>query len=85
MCVWQNYYNEKSKFCDFYITLFKECDGGGYERIDEVQRERVYTVRQIKSALSDAGFEFIGAYSDFNFTEANDSDERIHFVARCKK
>ncbi|MBQ7356949.1 MAG: class I SAM-dependent methyltransferase [Clostridia bacterium] len=85
MCVWQNYYNAKSKFCDFYITLFKECEGGAYERIDEVQRERVYTIRQIKSALSDSGFEVLGAYSDFNFTEANDCDERIHFVARCKK
>lgn len=85
MCVWQNYYNAKSKFCDFYITLFKECEGGAYERVDEVQRERVYTIRQIKGALSGSGFEFLGAYSDFNFTEANDCDERIHFVARCKK
>lgn len=22
MCVWQNYYDEKKKICDFYITLF---------------------------------------------------------------
>ena len=29
--------------------------------------------------------EFIGAYSDFEFTEATDEDERIYIVARCKK
>ena len=85
MCVWQNYYNKKNGFCDFYITLFSEAEDGTYERLDEVQRERAYSIRQIKGALSEAGFEFIGAYSDFDLTEATDDDERIHFVARCKK
>lgn len=85
MCVWQNYYNKRAKFCDFYITLFEEALDGTYERHDEAQRERVYTIRQIKGALKEAGFEFIGAFSDFDFTAADDEDERIHFVARCKK
>ena len=29
--------------------------------------------------------KFIGAYSDFVFTEADDNDERIYIVARCIK
>ena len=85
MCIWQNYYNKNSKFCDFYITMFKASEDGLFERLDEVQREKVYTVRQIKNALSECGFEFLGAYSDFERTPATDDDERIHFVARCKK
>ena len=85
MCVWQNYYNEKGGFCDFYITLFERMPDGSYERQDDTQRERVYTVRSIKRALRDTGFEILGAYSDFDFTPASDGDERIHFVARCKK
>ena len=85
VCIWQNSYNEKSKLCDFYITLFKEESDGSYTRYDESEREKMYTCRALKSALSAAGFEFIGAYSDFSFTPASDESERIYIVAKCKK
>lgn len=85
VCVWQNYYNRKSGVCDFYITLFEECDDGRYERYDDVQRERVYTIRSIKNSLSKCGFEFIGAYDNFDFDPASDDSNRIYIVARCKK
>lgn len=84
-CIWQNYYNKRSGLCDFYITLFEESKDGRYERYDEVQREKMYTVRKMKKALTDCGFEFIGAYSNFDFKAATDDDYRIYFVARCKK
>lgn len=85
VCIWQNYYNPRTKLCDFYITLFNETGAGTYERYDEVQRERMYTLSYLERALAGAGFEFIGAYSDYDFTEATDKDERIYVVARCKK
>lgn len=85
VCVWQNAYDEKSKLCDFYITLFKERADGAYERYDELQTERMYLISDIKRYLKGVGLEFIGAYSDFDFTEATDADERIYVVARCKK
>ena len=84
-CVWQNFYNEKSRICDFYISMFEECEDGRYERYDEEQRERMYTLRSLKKQLKDSGFEFIGAYSDFDFSEGSDEDERIYIVARCIK
>ena len=85
VCIWQNYYNEKSGACDFYITLFCEDENGKYERFDEVQREKMYTLRMIKLALSRNSFEFLGAYSDFEKTPATDNSERIYVVARCIK
>lgn len=85
VCIWQNNYDEKKKICDFYITLFEECDDGRYERYDEEQRERMYTLSEMKRMLEKSNLEFIGAYSDFEFTEATDEDERIYIVARCKK
>ena len=85
VCIWQNYYNEKNGICDFYITLFSEEADGRYERYDQVQREKMYTLRSIKGMLKDTGFEFIGAYSDFDFSFASDQNERIYVVARCKK
>ena len=84
-CVWENDYNTKTGLCRFYITLFSECPDGRYERYDELQCEKMYTLRSMKKHLEDAGFEFIGAYSDFDFTEGGDEDERIYIAARCKK
>ena len=85
VCIWQNRYDERTRLCDFFITIFKERDDGAYERYDDVQTERMYTLRAIKNKLKSTGFEFIGAYSDFVFTEADDNDERIYIVARCIK
>ena len=85
VCIWQNCYDPNTSLCDFYITLFKECPDSRYERFDEDQTERMYTLSHIGSALNDAGFELIGAYSDFNFKQASDNDERIYIVARCIK
>ena len=85
LCIWQNYYNPKSKICDFLITLFTEREDGAYDRQDEMQSERMYSIRALRSALKSNGFEFIGAYSDFEFSEATDKNERIYIAARCKK
>ena len=85
VCIWQNYYNPKTQKCDFYITLFEENEYGSYDRYEEQQVERMYTLRSIKKHLSDNSLEFLGAYSDFDFNDATDSSERIYIVAKCKK
>ena len=85
VCVWQNYYNEKTNLCDFYITVFSENADGSYARFDDVERERMYTVRSIKTSLLKCNFEFIGAFKNFEFENASDDDERIYIVAKCKK
>ena len=85
MCIWQNSYNDRSGICDFYITLFSENGDGSYDRADEVQREKMYTLKSIKKMLSESNFDIVGAYSDFNFTEASDESHRIYVVAKCIK
>ena len=84
-CVWENNYDPQKRWCDFYITLFKKDFDGKYLRYEEVQREKMYTTRQIFNALKKTGFEVVGAYADFDFNPGNDENERIYFVARCKK
>ncbi len=85
VCVWQNYYDPDEELCDFLITLFKEREDGLYERYEESECERMYPLSVIKDELVAAGFEFIGAYSDFDFSAGSDASERIYIVARCKK
>ncbi len=84
-CIWQNSYNPKTKICNFLITLFEEDSNGKYTRYDEMQSERMYTLKSVKRKLLSAGFEFIGAYSDFSYNPANDLSDRIYIAARCKK
>ncbi len=84
-CVWENEYNPKSHLCRFLITLFsKDCDGR-YVRNEEEQSERMYPLAALCHALEQTGFEFVGAYSDFEFHPADDSSDRIYIVAKCKK
>lgn len=85
VCIWENSYDLKRRICDFYITLFEQNADGSYERYDERQRERMYTIRSMRSHLKKNSMEFIGAFEDFDFNEATDSSERIYIVAKCKK
>ena len=84
-CGWQNDYDKDSKLCDFYLTLFEENEDGSYFREDEHQTERCYTREELVSALKGAGFEFLGVFSDFEFSIPEQTDERWYIVARAKK
>ncbi len=85
VCIWENYYDSQSKICDFYITLFKECKDGRYERYDESQSERMYTLDELKNSLDKCNLEFLSAYGDLDFTPGSDENERIYIVAKCRK
>ena len=83
LCAWQNFYNPKTKICDFYLSIFTEDKDGKYERTDEHQRERMYTVRSVKKMLSDADFELCGVFSDYDFSKGDEQrDERLYIVAK---
>ncbi len=83
--IWENDYRPKSGLCDFYLTLFEKQGDGRYTRQDEIQTERAYSVKTMRKLLAENSLECIGVYCDFEQNEADDSDERIYFVARCKK
>jgi hypothetical protein len=82
LLAWQNDYNEKSKICKFYLSLFEENEDGTYTRFDEVQKERCYSKKQILRALENAGFEVISIHGDFDGTPATDTDEKWFITAR---
>lgn len=81
-CGWQNYYNPKSRLCDFYISVFTAGKDGKYTREDVHQRERMYSERTLKIALKKAGFELLCLSGGYDFTPPTDSCERWHLVAR---
>ncbi len=85
LLAWHNEYNEKSKICKFYLSIFEENDEGLYERYDEIQTEKCYSMKQIKNALSECGFQLISVCGDLDGGEATDTSEKWYFAARCKK
>lgn len=84
-CGWQNEYDRRSGICDFYLTLFEERQDGSYTRSDEHQRERCYTLEQLRSALEKSNMEFIGAFDDLRLSAATEGSERWYIIARAVK
>ena len=84
-CGWQNSFDEKSGICDFYLTVFDEAEDGSYTRRDEHQRERCYSLDIIKENLERSGFEFLGCFGGFDFSEPQEDTERWYIAARAKK
>lgn len=85
LCAWQNEYDKKNRLCDFYLSVFEETNDGKYMRTDEVQTERCFERMEIENALFRSGFETIGFFGDYKFTEATDNDLRWYIIARAKK
>ena len=83
-CGWQNFYDEKSGICDFYLSIFEEEDGQ-YYRCDEHQQEKCYSRETLEKLLCECGFEVLEIVSDFNFSEPTQTTERYYIVARAKK
>ncbi len=86
-CGWQNEYNEKTHMADFFLSYFSETEDGVYERRDEHQRQKAWSVRSIKNALARCGFELLtvtDSYDGGELTGETDAD-RIYFAARVKK
>ena len=84
-CGWQNSYDKESKICNFYLSVFEEGENGEYYRADEEQKERCYSVDEIKNALEKKGFELLDIFSDTDFSSVTEQSERLYFVARVKK
>ena len=85
LCAWQNRYNPKTKLCDFWLSIFRELPDGRWERFDEDQRERCYSLRTVKKLLADAGFELLALHAGFDGGEVTPDAERWYFCARAVK
>lgn len=78
---WQNYFDEDSNICEFYLTFFESEDGISYSRFDEVHMEKAYEVDEVVTLLKDAGFKNVDCFDAFTFNPVYEKSERINFVA----
>ena len=85
LLAWQNFYNEKNKTCDFVLSLFCENEDGSYERYDEEQREKSYSMSTLKRLLAKTGFELLDIYGGYDFSGICDNSDKWFFVCKCIK
>lgn len=85
LCAWKNYYNKKSGLCDFELSFFYEKEDGSYDRFDELQTERCWSIKTLQIALKKSGFEILKLISDFDGSSVTDTSERTFFVCRAIK
>lgn len=82
LCAWQNFYDEQKKICDFSLSFFIENDDGTYSRHDENNKERMYTEKNIRAYLKEAGFDKVYCFGGMDFSDADENiTDRLHFVA----
>lgn len=80
---WENYFNEKTNICDFYLTFFVR-DGKVYRREDEEQRQRCYALRTIRKVAQNAGFSILCECADVDFSPLQEDSERCFFVCKAE-
>lgn len=77
---WENFFDDKSNICDFYLTFFLK-EEVNYKRFDEHHRERAYKVGEVLESLKKAGFETRHIYDCFTFDTPREKSDRINFIA----
>ena len=80
MLIWQNYFNEKTKNCNFYLTLFEKQKDGKYIRSDEFQRQKCFSVKTVEKTASECGFELKSIFGGLCGEEFTDKSEKAIFV-----
>lgn len=78
---WQNFYDEATDICEFYLTFFKEDQKGQYHRFDEEHIEKAYKSEEVVNMLRKVGFSVVDSYNGFSFDDVINTSERINFVA----
>ncbi|MDD4124951.1 MAG: class I SAM-dependent methyltransferase [Eubacteriales bacterium] len=82
MLVWRNYYNEKTRKCDFYLTSFYEDGRGKYIRNDAVHVQKNHTYKAIKTAVENAGFDIVGIFGGTDRRPLTGTDPKAYYVLR---
>lgn len=77
---WDNYLEDD--LIDMNLNFFVENPDETYNRIEEYQQERIYTIDYVKELLEKIGFVDIKIFDEDTFGEVDDQTLRVLFSAR---
>ena len=76
---WENFFEDN--ILEMTLTFFRKC-GKLYERFEEYQIQRAYTVAEICEKAENAGLSVLGVFDNLSFEKPRCDSERIFFVLR---
>ena len=82
--IWENYYDEENCLNEYALTIYAETSQGLYQRFEESHCQRAWELEEIKSAVNEAGMEFVTAYDAFTKNPVTETSERIYVLVREK-
>lgn len=78
---WENRFIEKYNLSDMLLNFFVR-DGEKYRRFEERHLQRGWSIKEMKTMLTKAGFTDINVYNELTFDAPHDQTERLVFVCR---
>lgn len=82
--VWENSFYPEDMINEVNLTLYIKQENALYKRYEETHIRRAYDVNTVKSLLTEAGLEMVGAYHELTGKRARPDSERIYIIAREK-
>lgn len=80
--IWENDYQEEDRINEYDLTLFIREEGTRYRKYQETHYQRAYSLEEVKTAIREAGMEFVTAYDAFTREPVREDSERIYVIAR---
>lgn len=81
-CVWRGEYSPKLRVCGYGLDLFVREADGSWSRGGEYHEEYAYTMDELESFLTEAGFQSVRQYGDKTMSAPKEGAERVFFTAR---
>lgn len=80
--IWENYYDEETAVNEYDLTLFIPEKNGLYRRYTETHFQKNYSMEQIRTLFTDAGFTCPGIYDNYTKKAVGTECERATFILR---
>ena len=82
-CVWRTFFSERTQICTYQVDLFQEQEDGVWERSFEEHREKAWSMEQLRTFLTGAGFEKITVTGDLTMRPPKETEDR--WLIRAEK
>lgn len=83
-CVWRGSYEETERICYYGMDLFQR-QGRLWRRSQEEHREYAYTIPELRTYLTQAGFTGVEVFGDCHMTPPGPGEQRVYFMAVRKE
>lgn len=82
--IWQNYYNRRTKVCEFELTFFVK-GKEEYKKYDEVHYERCYNKIELKEMIKSSGLKLLNIFDELKLCPPSKKSQRNFYVCEANK